>query len=168
MTNQSLPTPATLRKAFRYNPQTGFLYWRKGHHFAGKCAGSVDPGHGYRRVKLNGRLHLAHRIILAMVNNAWPEHEVDHINRIRDDNRLCNLRCVDRCQNMQNRPLYKSNKSGVAGVYWHDQHQKWCADICANGKRMFIGLFVCIGAAACARHIELNNHNFHHNHGRKS
>jgi hypothetical protein len=71
----------------------------------------------------------------------WPELEVDHINRIRDDNRWCNLRDVSRAINAQNMPLYKNNTSGHTGVCWNKKFNKWQVLCRANGKQVYGGLF---------------------------
>src|SRR5689334_7938096 len=59
---------------------------------------------GYTRIPLaiNGKvkLHYIQRLVWASFNGPVPENlEVDHINRIRDDNRLCNLRLLSPLEN---------------------------------------------------------------------
>jgi len=58
-----------------------------------------------------------------------PELEIDHINRIRDDNCWTNLRTATRIQNSRNMGKSPRNKSGTTGVYWSKYHQKWTAQI---------------------------------------
>lgn len=168
MTKKSLPSPRLLRQTFRYEPDTGRLIWRKrNRNLTGLEAGGVDSGHGYRRVRVCGRLELAHRVIIAMETGAWPENQVDHINGVRDDNRICNLREATMSQNLRNKQIYKSNKSGCPGVHWHKQHGKWYAGLQINGKSVFIGLFTDLSAAISARKSAEKEHGFHKNHGRK-
>lgn len=156
-----------LRQLLDYNPETGVLIWReRDRNLTGLRAGGIDPGHKYRRVRIDGRLELAHRVALAMVTGEWPEGEVDHINGERDDNRLSNLRIVSRGGNLKNKRRYRVNRSGVAGVYWHGQHQKWCASICSDGKRRHLGLFRTVAEAAKARAAAEAEMGFHKNHGR--
>lgn len=66
-----------------------------------------------------------HRIVM----HAQPNQFVDHINRNRADNRKQNLRCCDRSENMRNRSLQRTNTSGVAGVYFDKERNKWTASI---------------------------------------
>lgn len=70
-----------------------------------------NNGHGYIRIGLNGKYYLVHRIImLAFYGECPPNKETDHINRVRHDNRLCNLRYVSRSENANNKSNSKSNK----------------------------------------------------------
>ena len=156
-----------LHAIFEYNPKTGDLLWRaRSRNLTGMVAGGVDRRMGYRRVRLGGKLELAHRIIIAMTTGEWPDAQVDHINGIRDDNRITNLRAVDRAENLKNKARYGNNKSGRTGVHWHRQHQKWCAGICVSGKVRHLGLFTDLQMAVDARNRADIENGFHPNHGR--
>lgn len=161
------PSVDRLRLLFDYDADTGRLVWKpRNRNLTGVEAGGVDASMGYRRVKIDGRLWLAHRIAIAITTGAWPEGEVDHINGKRDDNRIANLRAVPRAENAKNKARYRSNRSGVAGVYWHRQHRKWCAAVQVNGKRTTLGLFNSIEDARAARERAASDA-FHPNHGRE-
>lgn len=161
------PAIERLRELFLYDPESGKLTWReRDRKLSGVEAGGIDPGHGYRRVHFDGGLHLAHRIAIAMTSGAWPSDQVDHLNGVRDDNRFCNLEVVSRAENLKNKARYKNNKSGVVGVHWHKQHQKWCAEISVDGKKRFIGLFEDLSRAIMARRAAEGEFGFHENHGR--
>lgn len=69
---------------------------------------------GYPVAVWNGKNVFVHRILMG-----FPEspQQVDHINGIKWDNRMCNLRVVTALENQMNRGLRKTNKSGVVGVY---------------------------------------------------
>jgi hypothetical protein len=54
-----------------------------------------------------------------------PELHVDHINGIRTDNRLENLRMVTSQQNSQNQGVYKTNTSGHKNISYNKQHKLW-------------------------------------------
>lgn len=95
---------------------------------------------GYSKEKkrgLNTGLYL-HNLILGK----HPTKDVDHINRDKLDNRRINLRFCTRGQNMANAGLSKHNSSGLKGVSWHKQSQKWTAVIMIKGKNKNLGLFV--------------------------
>lgn len=66
--------------------------------------------------------------------------EIDHINGVRDDNRICNLRGVTKKQNSQNRKgLIKT--STYKGVCWSAASSKWRATIWDGTKKLHIGMF---------------------------
>jgi hypothetical protein len=100
-----LPPLSTLREAFLYDPETGDLTWLadpKNQRRPGDPAGCPNGG-GYLQVELGGRRFKAHRICYALHYDTDPGPLlVDHINRVRSDNRACNLRLVDSKGNRAN------------------------------------------------------------------
>lgn len=82
-----------------------------------------------------------HRFVLGLGKAERYEIEVDHINRNRLDNRKSNLRIVTKQDNMKNKSVYKSNTSGVKGVKWNKNINKWQVQINHNGKRIHLGVF---------------------------
>lgn len=87
----------------------------------------------------NGRRRFVrfHRIVIKAKEGQF----VDHINKNRADNRKHNLRCCRRAENDRNRGTYSTNTSGVTGVYFDKQRNKWVASISFNKKRTLIGRF---------------------------
>lgn len=136
----------TAREWFALDANTGVLFWRKrpsrGCVFAGDKAGSID-GQGYLRIKLLGRSHLAHRIVWVHHYGSPPQLEVDHINGDRSDNRIANLRDVDRAANNQNRRKSQSSNrsSTLIGATFEINMKKWKAQISVNKKRIHLGYF---------------------------
>lgn len=61
---------------------------------------------------------------------------IDHKNCNKSDNRKENLRLVTNSQNCTNKGLLSNNTSGVTGVYWEKNKQRWFAEICINYKRI--------------------------------
>jgi hypothetical protein len=111
---------------------------------------------GYRRVWLNidgrRRAFMAHRLAWIYAYGNWPDGDIDHINGSRDDNRLSNLRCVDRRTNSQNqRKATKQNKtSGMLGVCFDADRKCWSAWIKYGGKNHRIGRFQTVESASAA------------------
>ena len=109
---RALPAPmpvADLRAILRYSPDTGGFTWvidrgRRGK--AGALAGTINK-RGYVIIKINYQLYKAHRLAWYLGHGEWPapDMEIDHINRIKGDNRLCNLRMVSKSINLRNQPL---------------------------------------------------------------
>ena len=69
------------------------------------------------------------------------KNEADHINGFTYDNRLRNLRDVNRCDNMKNTRLYDNNKSGYKGVCYNKRQKQWTAYINHNKKHIHLGTF---------------------------
>jgi hypothetical protein len=89
---------------------------------------------GYIRIQISRKLYLVHRLIMiAFVGDS--DQEVDHINRIKTDNRFENLRYCNRRENGLNRDFVENAK----GYYWH--HTKWRASIRINNKLITLGRF---------------------------
>lgn len=158
MASKTLPSPDVLRQLLRYEHDTGKLFWRWrddisfpcNSRFAGKEAfTSLDRG-GYGKGVICGRTHQTHRVVWAIFHGEWPEHEVDHINGVRSDNRITNLRNATASQNQWNKVLQKNNTSGVKGVSWHTSNKKWRASITKHGKLTHLGLFDDIADASAA------------------
>lgn len=97
---------------------------------------------GYWRIWINGRHYAAHRLAWLFVYGKWPDGEVDHIDGAKNNNRIKNLRVTTKAGNQQNqRKARKDNKSGLLGVYWRPDTEKWRATIQTNKKRISLGNF---------------------------
>jgi hypothetical protein len=127
---------AYLKKRLDYNPETGEFIWkpktvrstddkRWNAWFPGQVAGTMD-GRGYRRIMLDGKSYGAARLAWLYVYGEWPKNEIDHINRLRDDDRLVNLRDVTSSENCNNR----SNNNGLPeGVQFNTKSAKYHSKI---------------------------------------
>jgi hypothetical protein len=131
-----------LKQLLDYDPETGIFKWRvrRQRIFIGRVAGNRAIK-GYLFLAFDGKTYQCHRLAWFYVYGEWPKYQIDHINGIRDDNRIANLRLATPSQNLQNRPAPSSNTSGFKGVAWHKGARKWQAYISLNSKRMYLGLF---------------------------
>lgn len=129
------------RGLFTYDAVSGVITWAVSRCSvkAGQVAGSLTR-EGYIRVPLRGKFVQAHRLAWLLHYGEWPKWTIDHINGIRDDNRLCNLRDVSSQVNSQNqRSAKRHNKLGVMGVY--QTYNRFVARIGSNGKNTYLGSF---------------------------
>lgn len=146
-------TAEKLRGLLHYDQETG-IFTRKvrtsNRVKVGDTTGSLD-GNGYLLISILSRKHQAHRLAWLYVYGNWPEDQIDHINRIRADNRICNLRGVTHKQNGQNASKRSDNKSGHTGVSWYKCVSKWRAHIRHNQKDIHLGYFTDLEDAIAAR-----------------
>lgn len=95
-------------------------------------------GSAVRRMPKNNSLLLyMHREVLGLRKGTF----CDHINGDRLDNRRENLRSATHAQNMFNKRKYKTNKSGIKGVCWDKNRNKFVAQIGVGGKHINLGRF---------------------------
>lgn len=136
-----------------YDPVSGAFTWAVSAPgiTKGASAGSVTS-RGYLSIKVLRKQHRAHRLAWFISHGTWPCGEIDHIDGNPLNNRLANLRVVDRAGNSQNRrKAFQSHKScGLQGVAWNKQHQRWQAKIMARKVRHHLGYFDDPHTAHCA------------------
>ncbi len=146
-------TQARLKELLHYDPTTGIFTWGVPRRCvrAGDIAGTVQHN-GYRAIKIDQVLMLEHRLAVLYMEGYLPEHLVDHINRVRADNRYDNLRVVSMQCQMFNCGMLISNSSGVKGVSWDRRAQKWAARIHVNKKHKYLGAYEDLVDAAYARY----------------
>lgn len=169
-----------LRELLDYDPASGALTWRRrgpcwfksqrdcqawNTRYAGKPANHIHKL-GYVVVRLFGRAYKGHRVAYAIHHGRWPTLQIDHINGVKTDNRIANLREVDNQTNAKNTKTHRHNTSGVSGVYWHKRDRKWIARIGATKAGSFIGAYKEFDAAVAARKHAETILGYHPNHGR--
>lgn len=133
-------TQEELKKQLTYDEKSGVFNFNinKGGMKKGDIAGYTQKD-GYIAISVNGKQYKAHRLAWLYVYGYLPNHHLDHINMIKDDNRLSNLREATRSQNHMNRSVYSNNKLGVKGV--HMVGKKYRALIKKDGKQICLGIF---------------------------
>jgi hypothetical protein len=94
---------------------------------------------GYMHVNI-GKVKKIHRLMAqAFIENFSEDLQVDHINGIRSDNRLENLRMVTHRENCQNRDCHRNGR--LIGVYFNKKKGGWRSEIHYLGKRINLGYF---------------------------
>lgn len=149
----------------KYYPSSGNFRWRvnkRGHTRKGMVAGSFDKD-GYLETKYNQKRYKLHRIAHLFMTGCWPEHEIDHDNGIRDDNRWSNLKPATDIQNARNMKRSSRNTSGTTGVGWDRSRRMWVVSI---GRRR-IGRFKSKKKAIRCREAATIKCNYHPNHGKR-
>ena len=128
--------PVKLHSLFEY--KDGDLIW-KTKKFEGKIAGSLKPT-GYKVIEISGKNIMAHRLVWVMHNGNFKGY-IDHIDGNRSNNRIENLRVVNRVQNQWNRKISHNNKLGIKGIRLRKDNNKFEARISINGSRLVLGSF---------------------------
>ena len=136
-------TQDSLKAMLHYDPETGIFtrLQATAHRIkVGDVAGCVGS-HGYITFVVNSKRYLAHRLAWFYVYGKFPSKDIDHVNGIKTDNRLCNLRAATRSENLKNKGITIQNTSGFKGVSWAKANQKWLAKCDVNGVQKNLGYF---------------------------
>lgn len=172
-------TQDLVREFLDYDPTTGVMTWRNRNlkwftsegswkkwntRYAGKVAGNLDSK-GYPKFNIFRRTYRAHRIIWLWMTGYLPEHDIDHENHVRTDNRWENLKCVTHLENQRNMKLRHDNVTGSTGIHVCSKTAKWISRIKVDGKQKHLGLFERKEDAIAARKSAELEFGFHKNHG---
>ena len=137
-------TAETLRALLAYDPDTGIFRWMvsRGNRIkVGAAAGTVSSN-GYIVIRVDGTRFKAHRLAWLYTHGVMPTHDIDHLNRVKADNRIANLRDVSRSMNLQNQTRPRTdNTSGYLGVSWYKASKRWSAQLRVSGRNQHLGYF---------------------------
>jgi len=116
-----------IHERYSYDPITGIITKKR----CGKPV-TCKNGLGYLHLTtttVNGeqKTLLAHRVAWCLYYGELPEKDLDHINRIKHDNRIENLRETTRSANNRNRSNSSEKQSRFDYVIWNKQKGKWQA-----------------------------------------
>lgn len=131
-------TQKRLRSRLSYDPVSGICLWTK----TRSIAGNIQNGKGiYRRIGVDGRWYLAHRLVWFYVHGVWPKNELDHIDGNGLNNSLSNLRECNRVENCGNRGPSKNSTTKIKGIHWHKINKRWIVQIGGSKGKRYIGSF---------------------------
>jgi hypothetical protein len=118
-----------IEKGITCNPETGEVFGIRGKVMTSKHNGYIDIC--FVDNEKNSYLK-AHQFIWYWANKEIVDC-IDHVNGVRDDNRICNLRSITHQQNCFNRK--------TKGYYWNKVAKKWHSRIVVNYEDIYLGLF---------------------------
>jgi len=142
---------------FWHDDADGVLRWAftsakfKRNDIVGTKTSSAACHTEYRQVKLFGKMYKVHRIIWLMKTGSFPDHYIDHIDGDGLNNRWSNLRSATPSQNMMNQRVRSDSITGIKGVSFDKQRNKWYAYINVDGKRKMLGRHDVLEEAVAAR-----------------
>ena len=141
MVKQNL-TQARLFEVLDYDRHSGKFRWKISYSNAplGSLAGNLNTN-GYRNITIDGVSYKEHRLVWLYVYGELPRKQIDHVNCIPTDNRICNLRLATHGQNQMNCNKYANNTSGFKGVDFYKRGQKWRARANVNKRSYLIGYY---------------------------
>lgn len=144
---------------FHYDPETGI--WTRLNTLSSRAKRGIigsPQNMGYLKVTIFGKSYLLHRLAWFYIYGLWPLLGIDHINGIKTDNRLCNLREASQAQNMANRGAQVNSKSRHKGVWWDSTNKKWKSQITVNRQCLNVGTFDTLEEAIDAQRLAAIKH----------
>ncbi len=141
-----------LEEWVEYNPIDGKHRWKKiktDKTTIGGIVGSQKENE-YNNIKFKGRQIHGHRLAFLQEEGYLPKL-VDHINRVKSDNRWENLREATYSLNAQNTETRSTNSSGARGVHYDTKKEKWTATIKLQNKSIWLGYHENLEEAVAAR-----------------
>jgi len=128
--------PIEVNDIFKYNPTTGVIErLRKGGLFT-PCGSLASDGYLVSTAFIDGaRFDMKHhRLAWFLHYQEQPPDYLDHVNHIRVDNRICNIRAVTSNQNQHNCLTKKQGRELPKGVYFVPSKAKYRGQVRLNSK----------------------------------
>ena len=167
MAESKLPNPnrvcqARLKELLHYDPETGKWTWliaKAPNAKVGDIAGYIN-GHGYRYIKIDDKQYKSSRLAWLYQEGYFPEYDIDHKDRVKNNDVWKNLRHATRSCNMKNIGIRSNNTSGITGVYRRKDGNKWAAYIGARENKINLGNFTNFTDAVRARYEAEKKYNY--------
>jgi len=132
--------------------------------YAEKEAFNTANAYGYKTGRVLGVSIYAHRVVWALHTGAWPYPFLDHINGIRSDNRVENLRVVSKQENNRNARKRVDNKSGHTGIT--KVGDRFQVNVRFNGKQKTVGYYRDLNEAISVRDQAYKTFGYSERHGK--
>lgn len=150
-----------------YKSDEGCFYWKisPAHGIKiGDRAGYYNSRYAYLHFK--GQRYFIHKLVWYKENGEYPKEQIDHIDQNTKNNHISNLRIVSAQDNAKNKPKRRDNTSGITGISWDKQTNKWVVRI-KNNQEKYVnrGRFNTISEAKQERDRALVEFGYHSNHG---
>lgn len=134
-----------LKEYLDYDQRTGVFKWRKrpfkSRVTVGHVAGSITT-EGYLQVQFHGKVYLLHRLAYLFKFGRFPFGSIDHMNGVRTDNRIENLRDVTQRENMWNQPVHREGVKEPCVTFRNRNKKKpWEVSVRHKGKLFSVGCF---------------------------
>jgi hypothetical protein len=128
-----------IKETYMYNSDTGEVRYKvfRSRRAKNALVGSLDHTTGYI---CTGRNKIGiHRIAWFLSHGEWPDRKIDHINGIKTDNRIINLRLVSDRENAQNMDCHRKGK--IVGTSQYKDGVRWQAAIKIRGRAYNLGIY---------------------------
>jgi hypothetical protein len=140
-------TQKELKEYLQYNPDTGEFIWLKSpvKRMIGKIAGYINDS-GYISIQLNNIQYRAHRLAFLYMKGSFPIDQVDHLDKIRSNNKWDNLVESSQAENQLNKHNNIDKRSGFTYIVGRSTTKTWTVRLpkkfTTEGKsELYIGSF---------------------------
>ena len=165
-------TRSELQSHLHYDPDTGIFTWRYrpsvprhvNSRFAGKTAGSTNT-QGYTQIRIHNQRYLAHTLAVIYMLDMVPE-EVCHNDHNPANIAWDNLQITKPYGRRKNSSRHRDNTSGVVGVCWDKETNRWLAYISNDKERIRLGRYTDFNEAVAIRRAAERKYGYNENHGK--
>lgn len=136
-------TLENVRDHIDYIPATGELVWKKPTSRRVRVGSRIGTPskEGYLICSFLKYRTSVHRLIWFFHNGEWPNGEIDHLDMNRTNNRIENLRVVNRSDNVSHSGRRIDNVSGLKGVSWNSARKHWVMQIQRGSQKIWSRFF---------------------------
>ncbi len=145
-------TQEELKRQLYYNPDTGIFTRKVSNNNRVKIGNitSCKDKNGYIKMGINYKEYYAQRLAWLYMEGYFPKGNIKYIDKNRLNNRFDNLSILKPNKKDNKNKLNKNNKSGITGIHWDKNTNKWKGEIIINSKSIYLGRFKKLANAAFA------------------